>query len=79
MAPKKYQKRKTCRRVKGELPIYKPERGCTRQFTKKYTSRSSPAYPANQLLCRDKVKKGNDNKLYRSEKEVDLEFIDGTL
>lgn len=59
-------KRVASRRVKGELPIYKPERGCTEQTTKKYTTRPGPNYPAN--LCRTKVKMGNDGNMYKSEK-----------
>jgi len=47
---------------------YKAERGCTRQYTKKYSTRSSPAYPAN--LCRDKVKKGNDGRMYKSRRSM---------
>lgn len=38
---------------------------CTIQTTKKYTSRSSPPYPANK--CCGKTLKGNDGKKYISE------------
>ena len=37
---------------------------CSKQTTKKYTSRSSPPYPANE--CCNKVKVGNDGKKYKS-------------
>lgn len=37
---------------------------CERQETKKYTSRKSPPYPANE--CKGSVKKGNDGKMYKS-------------
>ena len=36
----------------------------TKRSTKKYASRSSPAYSANEHC--GKVKKGNDGKMYRS-------------
>ena len=37
---------------------------CTRQTSKKYTSRNSPPYPGT--ACCHQVKYGNDNKLYKS-------------
>lgn len=37
---------------------------CVEQTTKKYTSRGSPAYPAQK--CPDIVKRGNDGSLYES-------------
>jgi len=43
---------------------YKAERRCSKQKTKKYTSRPGPPFPAN--LCRGSVKKGNDKKMYKS-------------
>lgn len=38
--------------------------GCVEQFTKKYTSRNSPAYPANQ--CRGERMVGKDGRMYES-------------
>ena len=35
-----------------------------RLYTKKYSTRKSPPYPANEYC--GKVKKGNDNKMYIS-------------
>lgn len=40
------------------------KKSCTQQSTKKYTSRSSPPYPAN--LCCDMTILGNDGQLYTS-------------
>jgi hypothetical protein len=37
---------------------------CERQETKKYTSRKSPPYPANE--CKGTEKEGNDGKMYIS-------------
>ena len=37
---------------------------CTEQFTKKYTSRPGPPYPANQCCGLDS--RGNDNQMYKS-------------
>lgn len=37
---------------------------CSRQTSKKYTSRSSPPYPANK--CCGQTKKGNDGSMYVS-------------
>jgi hypothetical protein len=39
-------------------------RGCSRQSTKKYSSRSSPPFPANN--CCGATKKGNDGQMYKS-------------
>jgi hypothetical protein len=39
-------------------------KSCTRQFTKKYKSRPSPPYPANQ--CKNHIKIGNDRHKYQS-------------
>lgn len=39
---------------------------CSRQTTKKYTSRDSPPYPANQ--CCSQTKKGNDGLMYVSKR-----------
>lgn len=47
-----------------DMNVHKPHRGCSRQHTKKYRTRSSPAYPAN--LCRGKTMKGNDGSMYVS-------------
>jgi hypothetical protein len=38
--------------------------GCVRQTTKKYVTRKSPPFPANE--CKNSVKKGNDGQMYRS-------------
>ena len=43
---------------------YRASRGCTRQTSKKYTSRKSPPYPAN--LCCGQEKTGNDGMDYIS-------------
>ncbi len=40
------------------------KRGCSPQTTKKYRSRKTPAYPANN--CCGATKKGNDGKSYKS-------------
>lgn len=37
---------------------------CSYKLTKKYVSRPSPAYPAQE--CRGKLKIGNDDNLYKS-------------
>lgn len=42
---------------------------CVRQTAKKYTTRSSPPYPAQE--CPNKKIKGNDGKMYIS---LDSEF-----
>lgn len=65
----KKSKKKSKSSSRSYIPLanqYKPERGCTRQTSKKYTSRPSPAYPAN--LCRGERKIGNDGNMYESKK-----------
>jgi hypothetical protein len=42
------------------------QRGCKKQTTKKYVTRNSPPYPANE--CQGLKKKGNDKQLYISKK-----------
>jgi hypothetical protein len=42
------------------------DRGCTRQHTKKYTSRDSPPYPANN--CAGQTRIGNDGELWHSKR-----------
>ena len=37
---------------------------CIKQHTKKYATRSSPAYPANE--CKNRVMLGNDGSSYKS-------------
>ena len=44
----------------------KKEDGCVRQTTKKYTSRPSPPYPANQ--CPKKEHEGNDGNTWVSKR-----------
>lgn len=39
---------------------------CKKSFRKKYTSRNSPPYPANDDDCRGRRKKGNDGTYYVS-------------
>lgn len=65
-AKQKKKKRSTKKspRKKYSGKPYRPERGCSRQSTKKYTSRKSPPYPAN--LCCNQFRLGNDKKVYRS-------------
>jgi hypothetical protein len=41
---------------------------CERQYTKKYTDRPSPPYPAQE--CRHDIKKGNDGRMYISESDI---------
>jgi len=55
--------RRTHRKVERSKRM---KRGCSRQSTKKYRSRSSPPYPANN--CCGATKKGNDGKSYKSVK-----------
>jgi hypothetical protein len=42
----------------------KKERGCTEQYNKKYTTRPSPPYPANE--CKGYTKIGNDGQFWKS-------------
>jgi hypothetical protein len=41
-----------------------PRQGCRRQYTKKYVTRGSPPYPANE--CAEMIMKGNDGDIYQS-------------
>jgi len=41
---------------------------CERQYTKKYTERPSPPYPAQE--CKHDVKRGNDGNLYMSDSDI---------
>ena len=45
------------------LPL-KKKMPCVRSYQKKYTSRNSPPYPANE--CKNTTKIGNDGTLYES-------------
>ena len=49
---------------------HKREQGkkCVKQTTKKYTTRPSPPFPANQ--CPGKKKKGNDGNFWKSTQTV---------
>jgi hypothetical protein len=60
---KSVQKRTSKNRAKSAKRI-----GCVEQFTKKYTSRPSPSYPANE--CCYSVKTGNDGKRYVSKPNI---------
>jgi len=40
------------------------KKGCRPQYTKKYLSRPSPNYPANE--CKGRRMKGNDGRIYQS-------------
>jgi hypothetical protein len=51
--------KKSARKSKVASP-----RGCVAQTTSKYTSRSSPPYPANE--CCDRKMTGNDGSMYIS-------------
>jgi hypothetical protein len=55
--------RRTHRKVERSKRV---ARGCSPQSTKKYRSRKSPPYPANN--CCGATKKGNDGKTYKSVK-----------
>ena len=62
---KKTSKKKASKPRKPYAGIpYRASRGCTRQTSKKYTSRKSPPYPAN--LCCGQEKTGNDGMDYMS-------------
>ena len=50
--------------VKPKKSVVKAARGCTLQATKKYQSRPSPPYPANE--CHNERMTGNDGLLYVS-------------
>jgi hypothetical protein len=55
--------RRTHRKVERSKRV---ARGCSPQSTKKYRSRKSPPYPANN--CCGATKKGNDGDTYKSVK-----------
>ena len=55
--------RRSSKRHGGKRTSQKVYR-CVRQTKKKYTSRSSPPYPAQE--CPYKKKKGNDGRMYLS-------------
>lgn len=48
--------------------VHTTEKNCKKQTTKKYTTRPSPPYPANQ--CKGKKKVGNDGKKWVSKANV---------
>ena len=56
--------KKVVRKSKSKSPVRKASVGCVKQSTKKYTSRPSPPYPAQE--CRGHQKQGNDGQLYES-------------
>lgn len=62
--PKKVSKKASKPRKPYAGIPYRASRGCTRQYSKKYTSRKSPPYPAN--LCCGQEKSGNDGMDYIS-------------
>jgi len=55
-------------RKKGGKRTSKRVYHCVRQTKKKYTSRNSPPYPAQE--CPHKKKKGNDGKMYISKDNI---------
>jgi hypothetical protein len=55
-------KRKSTNKRKSNTKEKK--RGCTFQHTRKYATRPSPPYPANE--CKHHQKTGNDGNRYRS-------------
>lgn len=55
---------KTSKVSKSKTSKSKASKGCSRKYTKKYSTRSSPSYPANE--CCGSIKKGNDGKRYVS-------------
>jgi hypothetical protein len=57
-------KRVSKKRVSKKRVTSPKRRGCVEQFTKKYTSRPAPPYPANE--CCYSVKTGNDGRRYIS-------------
>lgn len=59
-SPKKSKSRKSPRKS----PKVKKTTGCSLQHTKKYITRPSPAYPANQ--CCGSIMIGNDKYLWQS-------------
>lgn len=54
------------KKAHGEKLFGGDERGCTRQFTKKYMERGSPPYPANN--CGGQTRMGNDGNMWHSKK-----------
>lgn len=58
------QKKKETNRNSPIKPRAPLPRGCAKQSTKKYTSRISPPYPANQ--CCGATKTGNDGRMWVS-------------
>ena len=56
--------RKPAKTPKKTRKTPKKSRGCTRQYTKKYSTRGSPPYPANE--CCGKIARGNDGQTYIS-------------
>ena len=69
-SPNKTKKRSYAKLRKYWSSVHKHNKGakCVVQTTKKYTSRSSPPYPANK--CCGKTLKGNDGNKYVSEPGV---------
>lgn len=59
---------KKCVKVISKKSPKKSPKNCSRVYTKKYSSRSSPPYPANE--CCGSIKKGNDGKKYVSRSDV---------
>jgi len=59
-------KRKSKRKSRKRKAV-KRSRGCTRQTDKKYTSRPSPPYPANE--CCGMEMEGNDGRMYVSKRD----------
>ena len=55
---------KSRRKIRSKERAKRASRGCSRQSTKKYSSRSSPPFPANN--CCGMTKKGNDGLTYKS-------------
>lgn len=68
-AEKKVTKKTVEKKPAAKKPAAKKEaRGCVRQIDKKYVSRPSPAFPANE--CCGHVKKGNSGGLFISIADV---------
>jgi hypothetical protein len=63
---KSTNKRKTAnkRKTTNKSNTKEKKRGCTFQHTRKYATRPSPPYPANE--CKHDQKTGNDGNRYRS-------------
>lgn len=60
--------RKSVRKSRNVKKSVRKSRKCSRQKTKKYTSRPSPPFPANE--CKGMYKKGNNGKRYLSVADV---------